>query len=81
MADSPTGITSDWAKMLGMIWLLSCLGSCLILVFSQRDFFRSIEFAEAIIAACAMLMLCIMGPFGLALLLTAALIKFLGSFL
>ena len=66
-------------ETINIIWLLSGIGSCLIFVFGQRDLFRDIELDNAFIAAVCLLTLCLIGPFGLALLLLAALITFLGS--
>ena len=63
------------------IWLLSGIGSCLIFVLYSRDLFRDIEFVNALIAAVCFIGLFFLGPFGLALLLLAGLITFLGSIL
>ena len=66
-------------ETINIIWLLSGIGSCLIFVFGQRDLFRDIELINAFIAAMLLITLCLIGPFGLAMLLLAALITFLGS--
>lgn len=66
-------------ETISIIWLLSGIGSCLIFVFGQRDLFRDIELINAFIAAMWLITLCLIGPFGLVLLLMAALITFLGS--
>ena len=63
------------------IWLLSGIGSCLIFVFGNRDLFRDIEFENALMAVVSLIGLCVLGPFGLAMLLLAGLITFLGSIL
>ena len=66
-------------ETINIIWLLSGIGSCLIFVFGQRDLFRDIELVNALIAVVCFIGLCVLGPFGLVLLLMAALITFLGS--
>jgi hypothetical protein len=66
-------------ETINIIWLLSGIGSCLIFVFGQRDLFRDIELVNALIAVVCFIGLCILGPFGLAMLLLAGLITFLGS--
>jgi hypothetical protein len=68
-------------ETINIIWLLSGIGSCLIFVFGQRDLFRDIEFEHALIAVVCLIGLCVLGPFGLAMLLLAGLITFLGSIL
>ena len=68
-------------ETINIIWLLSGIGSCLIFVFGQRDLFRGIEFEHAFIAVVCLIGLCVLGPFGLAMLLLAGLITFLGSIL
>lgn len=68
-------------ETINIIWLLSGIGSCLIFVFGQRDLFRDIELVNALIAVVCFIGLCILGPFGLAMLLLAGLITFLGSIL
>ena len=68
-------------ETINIIWLFSGIGSCLIFVFGNRDLFRGIEFENALIAVVCFIGLCVLGPFGLAMLLLAALITFLGSIL
>ena len=68
-------------ETINIIWLLSGIGSCLIFVFGQRDLFRDIELINAFIAVMWLITLCLIGPFGLAMLLLAGLITFLGSIL
>ena len=68
-------------ETIDIIWLLSGIGSCLIFVFGQRDLFCDIEFENAFIAVVCFIGLCVLGPFGLAMLLLAGLITFLGSIL
>lgn len=68
-------------ETINIIWLLSGIGSCLIFVFGQRDLFRDIELINAFIAVMWLITLCLFGPFGLAMLLLAGLITFLGSIL
>jgi len=64
---------------LSVVWIICGIFSCLIFNLSCRDLVRGIDLTDAMVLVVFYIVFIIAGPIGLALMLAARLVMFLGN--